>query len=272
MTSTSPAPHTRRRRLAGEVVLGVDTHRDAHVAAVLSLVGAVIGTEVFPATVAGYRELLAWARGLGTVRGAGVEGTGSFGAALSRYLLTEGVEVFDVNRPDRTDRRVRGKSDPRCPERGPGGAERAGACPGHVRRWTGADRPDVQTCQGLGSQGPHPDDQPAQGRPRQWRPEPAGRTGRAEQFRTLLYLRAARRRQQERRGRRRDGAAGHPHHPVFAGPPNRAAHRADPGLGRPPGPARGTPRPAAAHRGGRRSGHGRRFADHDGGQPGTPGQ
>ncbi|MEU7641304.1 transposase [Streptomyces sp. NPDC039016] len=43
---------------------------------------------------------------------AGVEGTGSFGAALSRFLLAQGVEVFDVNRPDRTDRRRRGKSDP----------------------------------------------------------------------------------------------------------------------------------------------------------------
>jgi transposase len=49
---------------------------------------------------------------LGTVRRAGVEGTGSFGAALSRYLLTQGVEVLDVNRPDRTDRRQRGKSNP----------------------------------------------------------------------------------------------------------------------------------------------------------------
>ncbi|WP_444545348.1 IS110 family transposase [Streptomyces glebosus] len=94
------------------MVLGVDTHRDTHVAAVLSLVGAVIGTEEFPASAAGYRELLKWARGMGTVRRAGVEGTGSFGAALSRYLLAQGVEVLDVNRPDRTDRRQRGKSDP----------------------------------------------------------------------------------------------------------------------------------------------------------------
>ncbi|MGW5201245.1 IS110 family transposase [Streptomyces spiralis] len=112
MTGTSPAPSTRRRRPTGEVVLGVDTHGDAHVAAVLSPVGTVIGTEAFPATAAGYRELLEWARGMGTVRRAGVEGTGSFGAALTRYLLAQGVEVFDVNRPDRTDRRRRGKSDP----------------------------------------------------------------------------------------------------------------------------------------------------------------
>jgi transposase len=87
---------------------------------VLSLVGAVIGTEVFPAAVAGYCELLGWARGLGAVRRAGVEGTGSFGAALSRYLLAQDVEVFDVNRPDRTGRRRRGKSDRSMPRTRPG--------------------------------------------------------------------------------------------------------------------------------------------------------
>ncbi|MER7842256.1 transposase [Streptomyces sp. NPDC096040] len=65
-----------------------------------------------PASAAGYRDLLGWARASGTVRRAGVEGTGSFGAALSRYLLAQGVDVFDVNRFDRADRRRRGKSDP----------------------------------------------------------------------------------------------------------------------------------------------------------------
>ncbi|MFF2133720.1 transposase, partial [Streptomyces olivochromogenes] len=111
-SSTSPAPQTRRRRPAGEVVLGVDTHRDAHVAAVLSVTGAVLATGEFPATAAGYRDLLKWARKLGTVRRAGVEGTGSYGASLSRYLLAQGIDVFDVNRMDRADRRRRGKSDP----------------------------------------------------------------------------------------------------------------------------------------------------------------
>ncbi|WP_151770089.1 IS110 family transposase [Streptomyces abyssomicinicus] len=112
MTDTFAGPRAGRRRPNGEVVLGVDTHRDAHVAAVLSPVGELLGTEVFPATAAGYRDLLKWARRLGRVRRAGVEGTGSFGAALSRYLLAQGVEVLDVNRPDRTDRRRRGKTDP----------------------------------------------------------------------------------------------------------------------------------------------------------------
>ncbi|WP_327708018.1 IS110 family transposase [Streptomyces sp. NBC_00464] len=109
---TSPAPQARRRRPAGEVILGVDTHRDAHVAAVLSVTGAVLATDEFPATAAGYRDLLKWARTLGGVGRAGVEGTGSYGASLSRYLLAQGVDVFDVNRMDRADRRRRGKSDP----------------------------------------------------------------------------------------------------------------------------------------------------------------
>ncbi|MFF3517656.1 hypothetical protein [Streptomyces sp. NPDC002573] len=64
----------------------------------------MIGTEEFPASAGGYRDLLGWARASGTVRRAGVGGTGSFRAALSRYLLAQGVDVFDVNRFDRADR------------------------------------------------------------------------------------------------------------------------------------------------------------------------
>ncbi|WP_330286814.1 IS110 family transposase [Streptomyces sp. NBC_00576] len=76
------------------------------------MTGAEIATDEFPATVAGYRDLLKWAKKLGAVRRAGVEGTGSYGASLSRYLLAQGVDVFDVNWMDRADRRRRGKSDP----------------------------------------------------------------------------------------------------------------------------------------------------------------
>ncbi|SPE99947.1 IS110 family transposase [Streptomyces sp. MA5143a] len=96
----------------GEVVLGVDTHGELHVAAVVSPLGKVLGTESFPATAAGYRRLLVWARKRGTVRRAGVEGTGTFGAGLSRYLLAQDVQVYEVNRPDRAARRLLGKSDP----------------------------------------------------------------------------------------------------------------------------------------------------------------
>jgi transposase len=65
-----------------------------------------------PTTPAGYRDLLAWARGLGEVDAWGVEGTGCYGAALARFLVAHGQVVLEVNRPDRQARRRRGKSDP----------------------------------------------------------------------------------------------------------------------------------------------------------------
>ncbi|CAL9628843.1 MULTISPECIES: IS110 family transposase [unclassified Streptomyces] len=58
----------------------MDTHGEVHVAAVISPLGKILGTESFPATAAGYRQLLVWARKRGTVRRVGVEGTGTFGA------------------------------------------------------------------------------------------------------------------------------------------------------------------------------------------------
>ncbi|MEW1914952.1 IS110 family transposase [Kitasatospora sp. NPDC085895] len=93
------------------VVVGVDTHKDAHVAVVLSLLGAVLDSSSFPATEAGYEALLAWAREFGQVTRAGVEGTGSYGAGLSRHLVAEGIETIEVNRPDRAARRRSGKTD-----------------------------------------------------------------------------------------------------------------------------------------------------------------
>jgi transposase len=92
-------------------VLGVDTHKDAHVAAVLTTLGVVLATRTFPTTAAGYRQLLAWARGFGSVRRAGVECTGAYGAALTRYLYAETITVIEVNRGDRAQRRRRGKTD-----------------------------------------------------------------------------------------------------------------------------------------------------------------
>ena len=68
-----------------EVVVtgGVDTHQDLHVAAALDQLGRVLGTESFPTTIGGYRQLLAWLRGYGQLDKVGVEGTGSYGAALA---------------------------------------------------------------------------------------------------------------------------------------------------------------------------------------------
>ncbi|MFC4505159.1 MULTISPECIES: IS110 family transposase [Streptomyces] len=93
------------------VVLGIDTHKDVHVAAVLDHLGALLGTGEFPATAAGYRQLLDWAGQCGTVVRAGVECTGSYGAGLARYLATQRVAVVEVNQPDRSTRRRRGKTD-----------------------------------------------------------------------------------------------------------------------------------------------------------------
>lgn len=95
----------------GEVVGGVDTHLDVHVAAVIDHIGQILATRSFPATSAGYRQLLAWMRRFGVLRQVGVEGTGAYGAGLTRHLNSEGVEVVEINRPDRQRRRRRGKSD-----------------------------------------------------------------------------------------------------------------------------------------------------------------
>jgi transposase len=93
------------------VIGGVDTHKDLHVAAVVDTAGVVLGTESFSTTRAGYRAMVRWLRGSGDVRKVGVEGTGSYGAGLTRQLLEAGIEVLEVDRPDRTDRRRRGNSD-----------------------------------------------------------------------------------------------------------------------------------------------------------------
>lgn len=96
----------------GQLVVGVDTHQQNHHAVVLDHGGGMLASGEFPATIAGYRGLLAWASGLGDPAVFGVESTGSYGAGLARFLLVEGVVVFEVNRPDKTTRARDGKSDP----------------------------------------------------------------------------------------------------------------------------------------------------------------
>jgi transposase len=94
------------------ITLGVDTHKDIHVAVGLDGLGRRLGTLSVPTTPAGYKELLDWANRFGPLERAGVEGTGSFGAGLSRFLQAEGIEVFEVVRPRRRDQYRSGKSDP----------------------------------------------------------------------------------------------------------------------------------------------------------------
>src|ERR1700735_1006103 len=87
---------------------GVDTHRDVHVAAALDPLGGVLGTEGFSTDVAGYQALLGWLETFGGVTRIGVEGTGSYGSGLAGYLRRFGVEVIEVDRPDRQKRRRSG--------------------------------------------------------------------------------------------------------------------------------------------------------------------
>lgn len=95
------------------VVIGVDTHKLTHHAAVLDAnTGKMLGDQQFPVTPAGYRRLLSWARSFGELLKAGVEGTGSYGAGLQRHLQTHQIVVIEVSRPNRQDRRRQGKSDP----------------------------------------------------------------------------------------------------------------------------------------------------------------
>jgi transposase len=94
------------------VIGGVDTHTATHHAAVIDEHGRLIDDEQFPASPAGYRSMLVWLGGHGTVRAVGVEGTGAYGAGLARYLHSQQVTVLEVPCPDRRLRRQQGKSDP----------------------------------------------------------------------------------------------------------------------------------------------------------------
>ncbi len=94
------------------VVAGVDTHSQTHHVAVLdATTGARLGDREVPATPAGYAALLAFLTMFGVVVQVGIEGTGSYGAGLARHLRAAGVQICEVIRPKRAQRR-RGKSDP----------------------------------------------------------------------------------------------------------------------------------------------------------------
>jgi transposase len=108
----SASPRTATGSTATDVVVGVDTHSDVHVAVAIDEVGRRLGELTVPTTLAGSQRLETWAIGFGPVAGFGIEGTGSWGANLTRYLHQHGHRVIEVNRPDRSTRRRRGKTDP----------------------------------------------------------------------------------------------------------------------------------------------------------------
>ncbi len=100
-----------------EVVLGVDTHLDLHVAVALDQLGRRLGELTVPTTTRGYESLLRWAEGFGPVGCVGIEGTSSYGAGLARHLKAAGIVAMEVERPKRRHLRRNGKSDPKDAER-----------------------------------------------------------------------------------------------------------------------------------------------------------
>ena len=108
--STIAAP-SRTVSTAELVTIGVDTHSDFHVAAALSGIGRLLGSKSFATTPAGLAELLHWSRSHGRIKAFGIEGTGSYGAQLTRHLQAENLTVIEVDRPDRKARRLTGKDD-----------------------------------------------------------------------------------------------------------------------------------------------------------------
>jgi transposase len=94
------------------VIGGVDSHADTHHFAALDQRGALLGTRSFPTTTPGYGQALDWLSGFGEIDTVAVESTGSYAAALVRYLREHDVRVVEVNQPHAHTRRRIGKSDP----------------------------------------------------------------------------------------------------------------------------------------------------------------
>lgn len=93
------------------VTAGVDTHRDVHMVAALDQRGAELGVQAFSTDPAGHYSMLDWLERFGPVELVGVEGTGTYGAGLTRFLQRNDIVVVEISRPDRQERRSHGKSD-----------------------------------------------------------------------------------------------------------------------------------------------------------------
>ncbi|MDX3764103.1 IS110 family transposase, partial [Streptomyces sp. AK02-04a] len=103
--------NTNEQHMSGHVVIGVDTHKHVHVAAVMDTIGGILATLTIPTDTGGFQQLLDWATSFGKVLAFGVEGTGSYGATLASFLRRAGHKVVEAGRPDRRLRRMNGKSD-----------------------------------------------------------------------------------------------------------------------------------------------------------------
>jgi transposase len=101
-------------RLADSIdfVVGVDTHKNSHTAAVVTVNGGLVNQTTVVTDAFGYKRLLGFARGAACGRRVwAIEGTGSYGAGLTTYLLEHGEWVVEIDRPARPARRNGAKSD-----------------------------------------------------------------------------------------------------------------------------------------------------------------
>lgn len=95
-----------------DFVIGVDTHKKSHTAAVVDKLGGVRELTSISTNCGGYQSLLKWANRLAPGRRVwAVEGAGSYGAGLTDSLLAGGEWVVEVDRPRRSARKAGVKSD-----------------------------------------------------------------------------------------------------------------------------------------------------------------
>ena len=97
---------------AVQLLIGVDTHHEQHVSVAIDHQGVRLGEHHWQANMSGYMELERWSRRWGDILAFGIEGTGSYGAGVARFLTSRAHTVVEVNRPDLTTRYWKGKSDP----------------------------------------------------------------------------------------------------------------------------------------------------------------
>ena len=102
-----------------EVIVGVDTHKDVHAAVAISALGVQLSATTIPVSSKGCQALETWATSLGNIRAIGIEGAGSYGAGLTRFLREKGHAVIEANRPNRHSDTRKARATPSMPRTPP---------------------------------------------------------------------------------------------------------------------------------------------------------